>query len=317
MRIEIFGDFSFSAGAARILSRLQRSFLFAAVLPLRPLHALVLVALLRCLVSTLASSCGTASRGRMKAVFLDIDGVLLPFGDPPFGTDAIESSHDECEEGKGRFTERSLKALAKILSETGAEVVLSSTWRCAGGADAIIEEFRRFASRQRKREGHSHVCPLGAIAEKGEFEYTTDPNMHSHRQWEIAAWIDSAQAAGVVVDSWCALDDEELVSIDPLDGGGDFNGRLQHIFIDRHIKTPSNLGLLEHHATQAIAALQRPCCADTGGGSKALSHANTKVQHGRKGKGKRESENVACLVSLGGGGKSAKRKDGKGANVQR
>ena len=186
--------------------------------------------------------------GRMRAVFLDVDGVLLPFGDPG---EAEEQEEHACERGKGRFPDRCLKVLSKILSQTGAVVVLSSTWRCAGGSEAIIEEFRQFSLRENAR------CPLGIIAEKGDFEYITDPNMHSHRQWEIAAWLDWAEQEGVEVESWCALDDEELVSEDTSEGGGDFNARLQQMFAGRHIKTPSNVGLTDEHATRAIAALLR------------------------------------------------------------
>ena len=180
------------------------------------------------------------SKKTMKAVFLDIDGVLLPFGDPPLveqldeGTAVhtpmdAEEREDAATPHTGRFTERSLKALSLILSETGAQVVLSSTWRCAGGADAIIEEFRLFAARERERRGEEWACPLGVIADMGHFEFMTDPKMHSQRQWEIAAWIDEAQSDGMILESWCALDDEELVSIDPLCGG------IIHIYLNTHI----------------------------------------------------------------------------------
>lgn len=200
----------------------------------------------------------------MKAVFLDIDGVLLPFGEPPPASteDAApaQNEHAAGDEDKGRFTEQSLSALSRILSATGAQVVLSSTWRCCGGAEAVIEEFRLFAVRQQRRGGapQDSSCPLRTIADKGDFEFITDPAMHSQRQWEIAAWLESAAAKGLEVQGWCALDDEELVSLDPALGGGDFNARFQHMFEGRHIKTPSNVGLTDKHVVAAIEALDCP-----------------------------------------------------------
>ena len=207
---------------------------------------------------------------RMRAVFLDVDGVLLPFGEGPAPGTQTEGAQDASKGAIGgevaKIPHASLAALARILRETGAQVVLSSTWRCAGGAEALVEAFREFARLQHEALA-GPTCPLGAIAETG-FVHTTDPGMHSHRQWEIAAWLESAASSGIVVQSWCALDDEELVSVDPAEGGGDFNARFQALFQGRHVKTPSHIGLTDAHATAAIKQLQRPCthAASTNGG---------------------------------------------------
>ena len=207
----------------------------------------------------------------MRAVFLDVDGVLLPFGEGPAPGTQTECAQDASKGAIGgevaKIPHASLAALARILRETGAQVVLSSTWRCAGGAEALVEAFREFARLQHEALA-GPTCPLGAIAETG-FVHTTDPGMHSHRQWEIAAWLESAASSGIVVQSWCALDDEELVSVDPAEGGGDFNARFQALFQGRHVKTPSHIGLTDAHATAAIKQLQRPCthAASTNGGS--------------------------------------------------
>jgi hypothetical protein len=63
------------------------------------------------------ASTGPAPRPAMRAVFLDIDGVMLPFG----------SGCDDESGRPGRFPDRCLKALDRVLIETGAEIVLSST----------------------------------------------------------------------------------------------------------------------------------------------------------------------------------------------
>lgn len=50
-------------------------------------------------------------------VFLDIDGVLLPFGDPPADGEGRDA-------GNMRFPERCIASLQRILRETGARLVL-------------------------------------------------------------------------------------------------------------------------------------------------------------------------------------------------
>jgi len=67
-------------------------------------------------------------------VLLDIDGVLLPFGDGVSNDD--DSNFD--------FKESCLSALSKIISATAATIVLSSTWRAVPSSQAhIISEFKR------------------------------------------------------------------------------------------------------------------------------------------------------------------------------
>jgi hypothetical protein len=51
------------------------------------------------------------------------------------------------------------------------------------------------------------------LSAKPAFEHTTDPNVHTERQWEIGEWLEGAAGRGIRVDGWCAIDDEELVSL--------------------------------------------------------------------------------------------------------
>ena len=219
-----------------------------------------------------------ASRQGMKAVFLDIDGVMLPFGCEPGD-----------ESAPGRFPYRCLQALDRILSETDAELVLSSTWRCAGGASAILEQFSTFSARE---EGTGRQSALEGVAARGMFEHMTDPAMHSHRQWEIAHWIETAEARGVQIEGWCALDDEELVSLDPEEGGGDFNARYKELFMGRHVKTISSIGLTDELAGDAISALNRPY---TPASSASTARGDKMDKDRRIGKGKRGQQGDAAV----------------------
>ena len=102
-------------------------------------------------------------------VFLDVDGVLLPFGDGAAAGPA-----------DGGFPDAPLAALSAILEASGATVVLSSTWRCAPEAIAeLTSAFFFYAC--------THGGPLGDI---GSFAHMTNPAAaHLTRQAEIAEWL--------------------------------------------------------------------------------------------------------------------------------
>ena len=154
----------------------------------------------------------------MRVLFLDIDGVLLPFGD---GGPPTESFPGSC-----------LAAFAFIIEQTRARIVLSSTWRCVPSAKASI-----------LRQFNEHG---GALAGT-EFADTTSLSNHSERQWEIAEWLDSAAGRGV--QQWVALDDEEL-----LDGPALAARRSR--FVGHVVKTESHVGLT-HELAQAAVSLIR------------------------------------------------------------
>eukprot|EP00960_Hanusia_phi_P019291 569495-Hanusia_phi.AAC.1 len=140
---------------------------------------------------------GREHAGNMKVIFLDVDGVLLPFGEACEGED---------------FTWESMKTLSRIMAETRATLVLSSTWRC-GRQEEVLEQFRKFCEQE-------PASPLRPLLLQRQFPYTTCPRMHNYRQWEIARWL---REEGRNVSGWCAIDDEELVSCSPEDGGGEHN----------------------------------------------------------------------------------------------
>jgi len=123
-------------------------------------------------------------------VFLDIDGVLLPFG-------------------QLLFPEPQLEALSRILEAfDGARVVLSSTWRVQPKfIQDILDQFRVY--------GDAYGGPLADL----DFFDITDPQLHSERHLEIDAWLLQQTSPPA---AWVALDDEDLL------GGGTvhtFEGR--------------------------------------------------------------------------------------------
>lgn len=77
-------------------------------------------------------------------VFLDIDGVLLPFGD---GAPTLDSPE--------RFPDAALAALSCIIEATAARIVLSSTWRASQGAQQVILD--NFS-----RHGNLHIAAFPA-----------------------------------------------------------------------------------------------------------------------------------------------------------
>ena len=127
----------------------------------------------------------------MKALFLDIDGVLLPFGEG--SEDVLLQDHSNSDV---RFSLDALDALSSILeADPEIEIVLSSTWRCAGGDQAAFAAFDAYV------QSHNPSSPLAAFAARGTFAHTTCPLNHSHRQWEIAEWLLTSPAAASIT-SW-------------------------------------------------------------------------------------------------------------------
>ena len=143
----------------------------------------------------------------LKVLFLDIDGVLLPFP-------------NEGKYGGGLFPASTLEPLQRLLEETNAKLVLSSTWRVRKDfIQDIVDGIRGFG-----------------IDFEGFFDIT-DPNMHSERQWEIENWLSKQQQSKKYEKViWLALDDEELLE-------GDENARFKDLFTGHVIKTKSHKGL--------------------------------------------------------------------------
>ena len=176
-------------------------------------------------------------------VFLDVDGVLLPFG---VGSEGVWRGDEKqsASEGELLFPESALAALEHVVAETRATIVLSSTWRSSAEAiEMLLHAFRSYAA---KREA--------AAAERGEssalgcidsFAHMTDPWRHDVRQHEIHRWLVEHSYTG----AWVALDDEPL-----LDGAE--QERLRPIFEGHVVQTESSRGLTWELAEAAVALLR-------------------------------------------------------------
>jgi hypothetical protein len=171
---------------------------------------------------------GPLTRGRWPSVviFLDVDGVILPFGDAvPIATTTEGSL----------FPDSCLAALTHITSKfSDVRLVLSSTWRVqATYRGQILESF------------HAYGRALGGPLRSIEFHDITDPTLHLTRQAEINAWLHSNRYRG----AWIALDDEELVE-------GEENNSQRQAFCGRVVKTASHIGLTCEDAQQALTLLE-------------------------------------------------------------
>jgi len=138
----------------------------------------------------------------MKVIFLDIDGVLT--------TPATQFKY---------FAKESLDALNKILQETGAKIVISSTWR----------------------KYDSHCARIRSMFSKYGFPdniiiSSTPRHADGIRGKEILQWLKENP-----VDKYVVLDDE---SFDIKD------------YTDRLVKTDMHKGLTEKDADAAIRMLR-------------------------------------------------------------
>lgn len=156
---------------------------------------------------------------RQVVIFLDIDGVILPFG--------------YADKGKRVFPSYTLKALSHVLQQMpSAQLVLSSTWRVQSSfVDVIRQEF----------------CAFGGCLGEVDFADYTDPTLHSERQHEIYEWLSRHDEKAM---AWIALDDEELLI-------GDVNQRYRHMFEGHVVKTDSHVGMTMKDANQATELLQQ------------------------------------------------------------
>lgn len=156
----------------------------------------------------------------MIIIFLDIDGVLRPFGYE--------------DDGKHVFPSSTLQALAHVLEKVpNAHLVLSSTWRVQESfIDTVTHDFDVF----------------GGVLRDKKFMDITDPELHSERQHEIQEWL-SQNNCNQQVTAWIAVDDEEL-----LDGKN--NDKYRHVFEHHVVKTDSHAGMTMEDAKLAVTLLQ-------------------------------------------------------------
>jgi hypothetical protein len=181
---------------------------------------------------------------RPTIVFLDVDGVLLPFGDniPALSQGIL-------------FDEACLRSLSHLLAAplpqgASAQLVLSSTWRARPELiDDILAEFRRY--------GAAHPgSPLLALGQAGRFFDTTAVNQFGARQHEIARWLAQREASGQAAPAaWVCIDDEELLL-------GKVCSSRRAFFEGHVVQTRSEVGLTLELAETAAALLRGQLSAE-------------------------------------------------------
>jgi hypothetical protein len=165
----------------------------------------------------------------MPVVFLDIDGVLLPM------SQAQRSSPDPF-----AFPQVCLDALERLLSSSGATLVLSSTWRNWPYQQRNIAD--QFAAR-----GGPVLQAVASGCVDGQFPLTTEIGVQKPRQHEIAEFLSTTESVGADGE-WVALDDEELVL-------GGINASRAALFQPRAVKVDERVGLTLELADRAVAQL--------------------------------------------------------------
>ena len=123
----------------------------------------------------------------MKVIFLDIDGVL--------NSEHTKARCGECIGIDGAMVKR----LRKIVEATGAEIVLSSTWRLGYNKDH--KELEHHAKYLNNKLGNQHMRVVGMTPDLGR--------MGILRGDEIKKWLDTNSD---VVEEYVILDDEYFES---------------------------------------------------------------------------------------------------------
>lgn len=164
---------------------------------------------------------------QMKIIFLDIDGVLnsqeLAWENKKKGlsgyggwfTEGDVCTHENVLWGKDQF-----KNLRKIVEETGAKIVMSSTWRIHFSIGKFKEMFKLY--------GWENPPIIDAT-----------PSMAGVRGNEIAEWMKGKEIASYVI----------------LDDGTDFHDEQMPFFVN----TDFMVGLSEGDAEKAITVLRTIC----------------------------------------------------------
>lgn len=136
----------------------------------------------------------------MNIIFLDIDGVL------------------NYENSKNKVEEEKVKLLKEIVDQTGAEIVLSSDWRCWW--DKPDEDFKLLIDNLNK-------FGLKLISK-------TPETVHSYRGAEIHQWLN--EWTGEAVERFVILDDN--IDMKP--------------YMDRLVQTDFKRGLCREDAERAV-----------------------------------------------------------------
>jgi hypothetical protein len=207
-------------------------------------------------------------------IFLDIDGVLLPFG----GSTTEQSSDRKCRTTQGCiFPDCTMDALTSLLDRANhislgnddhaspssaccCKIVLSSTWRARSDfIQDILDSFRAYATEKARTD--PTIMPVWESHLDSFFDIT-DPNLHSTRHDEIYHWVHTHEqnlnqantnnahntTQDYIVRSWIALDDEDLVNVE---------GRVSQDAKDHAVLIQSSVGLTHKDVSFGMQLLEQ------------------------------------------------------------
>eukprot|EP01124_Arcella_intermedia_P035726 TRINITY_DN9173_c0_g1_i1.p1 TRINITY_DN9173_c0_g1~~TRINITY_DN9173_c0_g1_i1.p1 ORF type:complete len:175 (+),score=28.31 TRINITY_DN9173_c0_g1_i1:60-584(+) len=129
-----------------------------------------------------------AGCSRLKVVFLDIDGVLLPFG----GESSESLPNSTC-----------LRHLKHILDQTNAKIILSSTWRWN-------EESVKLINRELVKCGMEEIFGMTGFCDVDYKLHYKFNNSSGIRAREIMLWVKEYESHHPLSLSYVILDDEDL-----------------------------------------------------------------------------------------------------------
>lgn len=161
-----------------------------------------------------------------KVIFLDIDGVL----NTEHGLKTISNNWTnlskmiDSRDDKKHFCEEAVSNLKKIIDETGAKIVISSTWRSYG-----LEWFKKF---WKGRGLPGEIIDITPYSEHRVRGYEIEKWLHSKDSFEPKHYWDAIVFSEAndecEIESYLILDDDRDMMIDQ---------------IDHFVWTPSQFGL--------------------------------------------------------------------------
>jgi len=149
-----------------------------------------------------------------KYIYLDIDGVLITYDSLKKGKSGSKSTPDP----------KCIINLNKIIKETGADIILSSSWGISKSLEEMSILFKQWGI-------------VGNLVDKIPNNYLPDVESYKNRQYNIFV---HCVTNSIYPEKIIILDDTSIED---------------HCLEDRWIKTSLNGGLLEDHVNQAIRLL--------------------------------------------------------------
>lgn len=164
----------------------------------------------------------------MKLIFLDIDGVLNSWEHSIRISEQKERNEPLDDQWEEAFDPYAIERLNNIIEETGALVVISSTWRMTYGSAYLEYIFNKLDFRGKI---------VGATLVLRESGTKTSCGRYIQRGYEIDNWLKALEG---YIESYVIIDDDN-----------DMTEEQQ----DYYIKTECSDGLQDSHVGRAIDIL--------------------------------------------------------------